>query len=268
MGKYFAIGGMPEAVYKWIEKDDPKESYEVHHQLVEAYKQDFLKYAKKHQIKYLDQLFDQIPFMISKQFQYKNIHGNYRKRELVPCLNLLNNANVVHKISHTAGNGIPLGAEVNQEWFKLIYLDIALCQAILGLDLNTWFLDPGIEFINRGHVAEAFVGQELLAYSSPVKNQNLFFWKREKRGSTAEIDYIIEHENNIVPVEVKSNHGSTLKSMFAFLESHKKTSYGIRFSIHNYSLFKQVDTRPLYAIASVASPMQKEALYFLYEDDK
>ena len=263
LGQYFAIGGMPEAIIKWIETNDPKASYEIHHQLAESYKQDFIKYAKKHQIKYLEQLFTQIPNMIGEQFQYKNIHGEYRKRELAPCIDLLSNANIIHKISHSAGNGVPLGAETNFEWFKLIYLDIALCQAILGLDLNTWFLDPSAEFINRGHIAEAFVGQELLTYSSPSKHQDLFFWKREKRGSKAEVDYIFEYNSEIVPIEVKSNHGSTLKSIFAFLESHNKSSYGIRFSTHNYSIFNKIDSRPLYAVASLANVMQKDALHFL-----
>ena len=55
-------------------------------------------------------LFNQIPHMIGELFQYKNIHGEYRKRELAPCLDLLCKANVIHKINHSSGNGIPLGA--------------------------------------------------------------------------------------------------------------------------------------------------------------
>ncbi|NGX34379.1 MAG: hypothetical protein K1060chlam1_00732 [Candidatus Anoxychlamydiales bacterium] len=263
VGQYLAIGGMPEAVVKWIDSDTSKSSFEVHHQLVESYRQDFQKYAKKHQIKYLEQLFKQIPKMVGKQFQYHKIHGEYRKRELVPCLDLLCNANVIHKITHAAGNGTPLGAEVNLEKFKLIYLDVALCQAILGLDLNTWFLDPSAQFINRGHIAEAFVGQELLCYSNPTKHQDLFFWKREKRASKAEVDYIFDYKNEIIPIEVKSNHGSTLKSMFVFLENHPQSSYGIRFSSHNYSIHNKIDSRPLYAIASLACESQKDSLQFI-----
>ncbi len=260
LGQYLAIGGMPEAISRWLVSDDPKSSFEVHHQLVESYKQDFQKYAKKHQIKYLDQLFGQIPRLIGKQFKYSEIHGEYRKRDLAPCLDFLCNANVVHKITHSASFGLPLGAEVNPEWFKIIFLDVALCQALLGLDLSTWFLDPMKHFINQGHIAEAFVGQELLCYAWPQKHNELFFWKREKRGSMAEIDYVFDYQNQIVPIEVKSQHGSTLKSMFLFLESHSKISYGIRFSAHNYSIMNKVDTRPLYAVASLAHDQQKESI--------
>jgi predicted AAA+ superfamily ATPase len=260
VGKYLAIGGMPEAIIRWVKSNNIKESFVVHYQLMDSYAQDFQKYAKKHQIKYLEQLFSQIPHMIGKQFKYNEIHGEYRKRELAPCLDLLCKANVVHRIRHSAGNGLPLGAEINSEWFKLIFLDIALCQVALGLDLSTWFLDPKAQFINRGHIAEAFVAQELLCYSMSQKRNDLFFWKREKRGSVAEVDFLYEYQGKIIPIEVKSGHGSTLKSMFLFLKNHLQSPYGIRFSTYNYSLIEKIDSRPLYAVASIAHEEQKESL--------
>ncbi len=264
VGEYLAIGGMPEAVAKWVESRNPKESFQVHHNLIESYRQDFEKYTKKHQMKFVETLFNQIPHMIGKQFQYKNIHGDYRKRELAPCLDLLCKANVIHEIHHTAGNGIPLGAELNLEWFKIILIDIALCQAILGFDLSTWFLQPGIEFVNRGTVAEAFVGQELLCYSHPCRKADLYFWKRAAKSSTAEIDFLYEFNQEIVPIEVKSGHKGRLKSLHLFLEEHEKSAYGICFSAQNYSVFGKIDSRPLYAIVSLAHKEQKESLKFLY----
>lgn len=260
VGEYLAIGGMPEAVVKWIESNDPKECFQVHHDLIDSYRQDFQKYAKKNQIKYVDLLFNQIPYFIDQQFQYKNIHGEYRKRELVPCMDLLCKANVIHKIHHTAGNGLPLGAEVNLEWFKVIFLDVALCQAILGFDLSTWFLQPGAEFVNRGEIAEAFVGQELLSYSHPQKKSELYFWKRAAKNSQAEIDFVYDYSGEILPIEVKHGKNGKLKSLHLFLEEHGKSSYGIRFSSHNYSVMQKIDSRPLYAVASLAHGEQKESL--------
>jgi len=264
VGEYLAIGGMPEAVAKWVESRNPKECFQVHHNLITAYRQDFEKYSDKHQIKYVETLFRQIPHFIGEQFQYKNIHGEYRKRELAPCLDLLCKANVIHKIHHSAGNGIPLGAEINLEWFKIILVDIALSQALLGFDLSAWFLQPGIEFINRGTITEAFVGQELLAYNHPLREANLFFWRRAEKSSSAEVDYLHEKSQVVIPIEVKSGHAGTLKSMHLFLVQHAKTSYGIRFSAQNYSLFEKIDSRPLYAIATLAHEDQKPALRALY----
>ncbi|MEI6242673.1 MAG: AAA family ATPase [Chlamydiota bacterium] len=260
VGEYLAIGGMPEAVAKWISSRNAKESFQVHHDLISSYRQDFEKYAEKHQLIYMEALFNQIPPMIGEQFQYKNIHGNYRKRELSPCLDLLCKANVIHKIHHSAGNGIPLGAEINPEWFKIIFVDVALCQATLGFDLSTWFLQPGIEFVNRGAITEAFVGQELLCYAHPYRKTDLYYWRRVAKSSTAELDFLYEYNREIIPIEVKSGHGGKLKSMNLFLAEHQKSPYGIRFSAQNYSVFEKIDSRPLYDVVSLAHEDQRESL--------
>lgn len=263
VGQYLSIGGMPEAVARWVQTKSPLESFKVHQQLADTYRQDFQKYAKKHQIKYLDALFNEIPRHVGKQFKYSEIHGEYKKRELAPCLDLLCLANVVHKVHHSAGNGLPLGAESNHEWFKIVFLDTALCQTILGLDLSAWFLNSREAFINRGEIVEAFIGQELLCYAFPYRKTDLYFWKTET-SSQAEVDFLCDYKNNIVPVEVKSGDGRTLKSMHRFLDTHANSSYGIRFSAQNYSVFQKVDSRPLYATVSLAHEEQKESLKSLF----
>lgn len=263
LGRYLAIGGLPEVVAQWIRTADPLQSEKILHSIADTYRQDFQKYAKKHQLKYLDILFDQIPYLLGDQFKYSNIHGDYQKRELAPCLDLLCHANVVHKIEHSAGNGLPLGAEINKEWFKVIFVDVALCQAILGLDLGSWFLDAKTAFVNQGAAVEAFVGQELLCYSPPDRKPNLYFWKRDKRGAQAEVDYLCHHKSIVIPVEVKCSEGKRLQSMHLFLEEHPQSPFGIRFSSLNYSLIGKIDSRPLYAVCSIGHEMQKEALAFL-----
>lgn len=260
VGQYLAIGGIPEAVFKWVETSNALESFDVHYQLASTYRQDFPKYAKKHQIKYLEQLFNQIPHLIGEQFKYSAIHGEYQKRELAPCLDLLCHTNIVHRVHHSAGNGMPLGGEINFEWFKLIFLDVALSQAVIGTDRASWFLDPQTTFVNQGSLVEAFVGQELLAYSAPQRKNDLYFWKRDKRGSQAKIDFVYEYQSKIIPVEVKSDQGSSLKSMHAFLECHPHSPYGIRFSSLNYSIMGKIGSRPLYAVCSLAQESQREAL--------
>ena len=148
LSHYLVIGGMPEVVVAWAETKNPTISYEVQKQLIETYRQDFPKYAKKHQIKYVEILFNQIPYFIGEQFKYSSIHGELKKRELAPCLDLLRHANVIHQVTHSGGHGLPLGAEVNLEKFKLIFLDIGISQALLGLDLPSWFLNPDKDLIN------------------------------------------------------------------------------------------------------------------------
>ena len=185
VGHYLVVGGMPEAVIEWSKTKNPIVTLDSQKQLIETYRQDFPKYSKKHQLKYVETLFNQIPHFIGEQFKYSSIHGEYKKRELAPCLDLLCHANVIHKVTHSAGNGVPLGAEVNLERFKMVFIDVGISQAILGSDPTQWILTLDKELINRRAVVEAFVGQELLCYSTPKWKNELYFWKREVAGALA-----------------------------------------------------------------------------------
>lgn len=251
LGEYLAIGGMPGAVKKWVETQNALECFKIHNTLIDTYRQDFDKYAKNFQVKYLNTLFDNIPLSVGRKFKYAAIPGEYRKRELSPALDLLVTAGIIHQVFNSAAQGIPLGAQANPEDFKVIFLDVALSQTILGLKLGEWITNPLEQFINKGEFVEAFVGQELLAYAQPswVK-QKIYYWRREARGSNAEVDYVIQQQEEIIPIEVKSGEGSTLKSMRMFLESHPKSTKGIKCSIHNFSVHENIHAYPLYAVAS------------------
>ena len=117
--------------------------------------------------------------------------------------------------------------------------------------LTQWFLNPEAEFVNKRSLVESFVGQELLAYADPYRKQTLFYWHRETRTSQAEVDYVIQERDRVVPIEVKSSLGTRLKSLHSFLESHAAADYGIRFSAHNYSRFENIHSYPLYAVAKI-----------------
>jgi Predicted ATPase (AAA+ superfamily) len=260
LGEYLSIGGMPEAVARWTKTHDPASALNVLQQIAATYRQDFEKYARKAQVKYLEQLFRQIPHLVGKEFSYREIHGEYRKRELSPALELLERANIIHCVRYCSGQGIPIGSEVDFDCFKVIYLDVGLCQVLLGSDISIWFLRPLEGFENRGEVAEAFIGQELISYASPDTKAELYFWKRKEKNSAAEVDYLVQRADQIIPIEVKSGHGSTLRSLHLFLETHPKSTTAIRFSSLNYSVLNKLDSRPLYAAASLAHESQREAL--------
>ena len=260
LGEYIAIGGMPQVVECWLETKDASRCFALHHALIDTYRQDFGKYAKKFQIKYVDLVFNTIPQQLGGKFKYSNIEGDYRKRELAPSLDLLVTAGVAHTVLQSSGQGIPLGAHVDPQYYKVIFLDIALGQALLGLDLEAWFLNPMQQFINKGEIIEAFVGQELLAYANPHAKSQLYYWQRNAPSSSAEIDYLMQSGERIIPIEVKSGSGTTLKSMHLFLESHPQTPFGIRFSTQNYSRHENLQSFPLYAVAAITNIFKKKVL--------
>ena len=268
LGEYILLGGMPEIVNEWVQRRNLSPCISLQHTMIDTYRQDFPKYARTLQIKYVEKLFNEIPSMISEPFKFSRISGDYKKRELEPALQLLMKAGVVHQVLQCSGAGIPLGATVDYHRYKLLFLDVGLTQAILGLDTHEWLLNPGKAFINKGAITEAFVGQELLCYSEGYKKPGLYYWHREARSSMAELDYLIQLNNHIVPIETKSKQGSSLKSLHLFLKEHEQSSpYGIRFSTHNYSIYEKLHSYPLYAIAGVlaqySETLQKKLLFLL-----
>ena len=257
LGEYMTVGGMPEAVACFIQSPDLKKCFKIHRSIIDTYRQDFNKYAKKYQLKYVDLLFNSVPGFLGKKFKYSNIPGEYRVRELRPSLELLVKAGIVHKITHSSGQGIPLAAAEKAETFKVLSLDIALNQTILGIDPGSWLLDPENSFINKGALTEALVGQELLAYSAPDRQTRLFYWHREARASNAEVDYLVQQGETLLPVEVKSGSNGALKSLRFFLETHRRSPYGVRFSLANFSIDSGIHNYPLYAVAKLVSPGQE-----------
>lgn len=268
VGTYLAVGGMPASVNAWIQTQQSRQVKRVHSDLLVSYQQDFNKYASKHQIKYLDALFHHALSQLSRKFMYSRVE-EYQKRELEPALELLQKAGLVHPVIRSSGQGIPLGAGAELNDFKIIFLDVGLSQASLNLDITSWFLEPLKAFVNKGEIVEAFIGQEILAYTDPIAKSHLFYWRRSERNSQAEVDYLIQIQENVVPIEVKSGEGSTLKSMHLFLENRSPSQYGIRFSTQNYSTYEKIRSYPLYSVAKVffdTNDIVHEALMNLVAD--
>lgn len=252
VAEYIAIGGMPEVVKVWQDTNDINACGEIQYTIIESYKQDFEKYCKRHEEKYVSLIYEQVPRQLGETFKFSKMPGSYRKRDLAPCFDLLVKAMVINQVHHSDGQGIPLGAEADYHYFKATFVDVALAQRLLDLHPKDWFLQPNQSLINKGEITESFVGQELLAYSNPQEKAHLYYWQRHERGSSAEIDYLSNIRGQIIPLEVKSGGGSSLKSLQLFLKTHP-SPYGVRLSTHNFSLHEKLHSYPLYAVAKLKS---------------
>ncbi|MBF0361008.1 MAG: ATP-binding protein [Oligoflexia bacterium] len=252
LSEYLAVGGMPSAVNAWIKYKNLDRCKEVHEDLINTYRQDFNKYARKSAVPYVGLVFDNIPNLLAKKFVYSHVSKEHRSRELANALDLLKKAGIVHLISHTSANGLPLSAEENRSLFKAILLDIALAQTILGQDNSEWILNPEKAYINKGPIIEAYIGQELIAYSSPSSEAKLHYWVREKAGSMAELDYVISKKRKVIPIEVKSGSTGKEKSLKLFLNEKKNSPYGVFFSRSNFVAQKikgeNIINLPIYAV--------------------
>jgi len=252
LGEYLVLGGLPEVVSTWIDHEELGRCGDILDVNVSAYRQDFAKYAKRHQVKYVDLVFSEVPALMGKKFKYNTLPGTWKARELAPALDLLCKASVVHKVTHSSGNGIPLKAESDPRRFKALFLDIGLAQRTMGADVRPWLLNAATSIRNSGAVTEAFVGQELLAYSRPWAREELYYWHRESRSSNAEVDYLLPLENVVIPVEVKSGATGHLRSLRMFLDEKRgRAPYGIRFCAQPASVHADLHSYAMYAVPHV-----------------
>lgn len=172
-------------------------------------------------------------------------------------MDLLSKAAVVHRVCRTAATGIPLGAEADPETFKVLFV-VGLAESMLGFDGSRWILDPGTAFVNAGGLAEAFISQELLAYSPTDHAAKLHYWHRETRASNAEVDYVIPDGESVIPVKVKSGATGRLKSMWSFLAARQPVAkHGVRFSAQNFSALPDLHSYPLYAVSFLATALDE-----------
>ena len=117
--------------------------------------------------------------------------------------------------------------EVQEKYIKIIFLDVGLCSAILGLSLDQLTTTTEMNLINKGGIAEQIVGQLLRTITPPFKEPALYYWLRTEKGANAELDYVIQHQNKVVPLEVKAGSTGSLKSLHLFMNL-KKLSIAVR----------------------------------------
>jgi len=145
---------------------------------------------------------------------------------------------------------VPLGSEANFKKFKCLLHDSGIFQKIAGLRITDLIIAENIDMLNKGNIAESFAGLELIKYSQANERHQLYYWHREKRGSNAEVDYLLEHETQIVPVEVKSGSTGKMQSLNLFI-NEKKSSKGIRISLENFTQYGKITVIPLYAVSNL-----------------
>jgi len=244
--KFFILGGMPAVLQAYCETGDIISCQRIQRAIIDTYQDDFGKYAKKIKHRYLTKVYNAVPKMVGRKFVYAHVDNTIKSRELKQALELLEKAGVVRKINRTSGAGLPLAAGVKEAFFKVLFMDVGLLHAVNGVYSDT-ARAKDFTALFKGAIAEQFVGQELLAHQDPYTKPGLYYWAREAKNSSAELDYIIQKEGNIIPIEVKSGATGRLKSMHMFMKKYHVRK-GIQFSQAAYDKEQQVISVPLYAI--------------------
>jgi predicted AAA+ superfamily ATPase len=193
---------------------------------------------------------DSVVRQMGNKFVYTDKEQVFSAFQIKHAAKLLVMAGLAIPVTHTSANGLPLGSEINPKFRKMLLLDTGVFQRLLGLKLSDILLNDNFDAINKGGIAEMFVGTELLKSASPYEQTQLFYWTREGRNSRAEVDFVVQIGDKIVPVEVKSGSSGKMQSMWQFLKE-KQSEYGVRTSLENFGQYDKIKVVPLYAVGSI-----------------
>jgi predicted AAA+ superfamily ATPase len=248
--KFLIIGGMPQAVQTYVAKGDLLEVQRILDDLIIAIQADFVKYKRQIPPTNIKSVFESIVKQVGTKFKYSNDLTSLTNPMIKQVIDLLEMAGLVYQVKHSSSNGIPLGAEANPKKIKLLIFDTGIYQRILGLDVASLLLKDDIEVINKGNIAELFVGLELLKSNDAYEKTALHYWHREAKNSQAEVDYVIQNQDFILPLEVKAGTKGAMQSMHLFMDE-KKSRYGLRLSLENFTEYEKVKVLPLYAVSNI-----------------
>ena len=147
-------------------------------------------------------VFNALPKIVGQKVKYVNISRNVSAKQLSQSVQLLSLAKVCHVVYHSSCNGVPLCAEVNHKIFKLLFLDVGLLLGACGLTMRDVVSAEDLMLVNSGQLGEQFVGQHLLYRQASYIEPQLHYWLREKASSNAEVDYVISHGLQIIPLRI------------------------------------------------------------------
>ena len=247
---FHLIGGLPEIVGEYVSTKNILGCQQKLGDLLESFRDDFAKYKERVDVQILDEVFKSIAIQAGHKFKYSNVDSAHNHRTLKQALDLLVQAGLAYKVYHTSGHGVPLGAEIKSNKFKVVLFDTGIHFRMLGLSNADILVADDVDMINKGGIAEVFVANEFVKSMDNRVRGQLFYWHNEGKGTSAEVDYLIQRNSKIIPVEVKSGKTGKMKSMRVFLKQHS-SKYGIRLSLENFSKYENISIIPLYSASVI-----------------
>jgi len=250
--EYMYVGGMPEAVNAFVESGNLFEPRKAQEQILNNYRNDFTKHIKDTDIPKVRMLWESIPAHLAKEkkkFMYKEINTGARASAYENALDWLVNTGLVHKVDRVNSAKLPLIAYADREAFKIFMLDTGLLSAACGLDIKTFYeSDPLVFKEFKGAITEQFVLQELKTLQNfSLGSLPVYYWGKEEGKS--EVDFLIQWQNEIVPIEVKSGIRKKSKSLEIYSEIYNP-AHAVRATLNNFGICGSLYSIPLYMIAS------------------
>ncbi|MBP7382067.1 ATP-binding protein [Myxococcota bacterium] len=243
--RYCFVGGMPEAVAAYQESGRLVDAFAVHAELVASFRDDFAKYAPRVNPNAIGQVLTSVAESVGGQIKYSRLAPDFSGPTAKSALELLVRARIVRTVAAADPSGLPLTVGAGGSRFKAVLVDIGLWQSLRGVIAGTDFVRGDLLAVHRGAMAEQFIGQELAA----AQRGNLYYWCRDKRGSSAEVDYLAVRDGSVFAIEVKSGESGSLRSLHMLLDSYKNVAGGLVFQSGSYATLpeRRLTFTPLYS---------------------
>jgi predicted AAA+ superfamily ATPase len=241
---YFYVGGMPEVVSAFIQTRDWQLARRIQNRILNSYEGDFSKHAPNETVPRIRMVWQSIPSQLAKEnkkFVYGVLREGARAKDFELAIQWLVDCGLLLKSHRVSKPGIPLAAYQEISVFKLFLHDVGLLGAMAGLDVRTIIEGDEIFTEFKGALTEQYVMQQLRLNSE----RYIGYWTNER--STSEVDFVIQEEGKVIPVEVKSGENLKAKSFRLFCEKYKP-SKAIRTSLTDYKEEEWMINFPLYAI--------------------
>ena len=258
---FYLVGGMPAAITEWVESKSYIECTRVHNDILDTYQDDFSKYKSRVSPALLRQVLRSVALQAGCKFVFRQVADDIHSSVIKEALPLLTLAGLIKPVTHSDGNGVPLGAEENCNYTKYLFLDLGLMQTMLGTPAANVLLSSDVDFVNKGAASEMFAGLELVKSHDCFQKAEMYYWQNLSRGTNAEIDYLVVKDGIVVPIEVKASTRGSMQSLWLFMRK-KGLHRAIRTSLENFGEFEYVDKEsqdevrhvdvvPLYALSNL-----------------
>ena len=240
---YYITGGMPEAVNVWIKTKDVFEVEAVQQNILNLYELDFAKYAPTADIAKLSMIWNSIPSQLAREngkFVYGLLREGAGARAFEGAITWLKNAGMVYKVYKIEKPAIPLKAYENKSYFKLYVPDVGLLKKMSDLSAKSIIEEDMMYREFKGIMAENFCLQEIVSLTEKVP----FYWSS---GNLAEIDFILQFNDKIIPLEVKAADNVKSKSLAVYRKKYNPP-VSVKASLRNLNFAEGVLNCPLYLL--------------------
>ena len=237
---YCIVGGMPAAVKADLAKDSPIDQTEIRQMLLNSYIADMAKYANQADTVRIFEAYDSLPSQLArdaKKFQYKLIKSGARASQYGDAIDWMIRAGIVNKCMKCTQGFYPAAAYQDVSAFKLYYSDMGIMSARMGMTLEALRSKETEHF--RGILTENYV-----AIALKTNGYDLHYWESD---NTAEVDFLIQKDSHVIPVECKAGNHVKAKSMMVYMEKYNPV-YTIRISTRNFGMVKGIKSVPLYSV--------------------